>query len=86
MKRLSFLTAFAATLQLCILVPQGSLLARVTSATSTAEDGAEVVIDVPLRPSQGEKVQIPILVIESLFLTRHENAADCKLALEDSID
>ena len=85
MKKTSLLAAFAAA-ALCILAHPGSLLARVARATTVTEDEAEVVNEIPLRPSQGETAQITILVIVSLLLTRHENAADCKLALEDSID
>ena len=39
-----------------------------------------------LKPSQAQKALITIGVIESLFLTKHVNATDCKHALEDSID
>ena len=41
---------------------------------------------VALRPSQSENTQMTIMVLESLLLTKHENATDCRVALEDAID
>ena len=77
----SIFTAFATAITFSILL-QLCLLVQLTRA----QIEMDAILEEPLRPSESETAKITIGVIESLFLTQHENATDCKLALEDSID